>query len=150
LPGTVEIPVNRKVRAIFFLHAGGFFENGTSFATYEITGQEGLPQRISLTPALPSTSGNTDRQSAPPANIVDWYPNRDAWRNLADPAARLYFVTQDGDPLRYERYLTTLACPLSREGTFVRSITITADPRRGETLAVLGITLALPLLSAPE
>lgn len=75
------------------------------------------------------------------SNVVDWYPRADSWRHLSDPAAKVFIVTEAGDPLHYERYLTSLEWTPAHPGEYLEKIRITSDPDREETLGLLALTV---------
>jgi len=76
-------------------------------------------------------------------NIQDWWPSP-AFAQFESARARHYVVTDNGDPILYERYLYTLEWINPHPGKTIGSLVIRSDPEAEATLGVLAITLQVP------
>ncbi len=134
LPLEVTVPIRRRLRAIYFLHACGYAGVPTPFAWYDLYLTGHRPISVPLV-----ARGMGDLPSdGPQPNIQDWWPefpqfNGDGVRHLV--------VTENGDPFDYERYLYTLEWQNPYPEAEHTSLYLRSTPTRQTTLAVLGVTV---------
>ena len=140
LPERVTIPVGRKARAVYVLHGCGYAERPGAFAWYEFHFANGKILKVPVvsrgSDPAPGASGKKIRG----ANIQDWWPGP-VRPQFQARHARKYVVTDNGNPLSYERYLYTLEWVNPDSGNRLKSIVIRSDPGAEATLGVLAITL---------
>jgi len=142
LPNLVEIPIRQCVHAVYFLQGCGHCSEPRPFAEYKMIGQGGTLGEVALVPEVAeSAAKESSGDGGQPSNIVDWFPGGEFWRNLRDPRAKTFVVTENGDPLRYERYLTTIEWVPPQPGTYLEAIRVSSLANRAETLGLLAITV---------
>jgi DNA-binding LacI/PurR family transcriptional regulator len=137
LPSKAVLPVNAKVRAVYFLHGCGFAADATPFAWYDFTYADHKSCSLTLVP-LGITPASPDAMACPAPNIQDWwadFPQFDA------PHVRHLVLTGNGDPHEYERYLYTLEWVNDRPDIPLQSIGIRTDTNEPTTLGVLAVTI---------
>jgi DNA-binding LacI/PurR family transcriptional regulator len=134
LPLEVAIPIRRRVRAVYFLHACGYAGEPTPFAWYDfyLTGR----RPISV-PLVARGMGDLPPGSSPP-NIQDWWPD---FPQFNGDGVRHLVVTENGDPFDYERYLYTLEWENPSPDAELTTLYIRSNPALETTLALLGLTL---------
>jgi DNA-binding LacI/PurR family transcriptional regulator len=135
IPSQVVLPVERRVKAAYFLHGCGYAADAVPFAWYEFTNANRKVQSIPLIPL-----GLVDRSEAPNANIQDWwadFPQFDAAH------VKHLVLAENGDPYEYERYLYTYEWLNPEPESPVQTLTIRSNGDEPTTLGLLAVTLLL-------
>lgn len=132
-PRRLSIPLNMVVRDVYFLHGCGFTTPGQAFAEYQFISKGKLLQTQTLS-TLQLASHDPEDEGV----IQDWWPQ---YPQKGGANFYPFLVTQNDDPLQYERYLYTLRCPLPTP-TQIEEIRIVIKNSPSATLGILGITLA--------
>ncbi|MEI8341051.1 MAG: substrate-binding domain-containing protein, partial [Verrucomicrobiota bacterium] len=127
LPVEITLEIGKKARAVYFLHGCGWTSKPKSFASYEFHYANGTVHRVLLDPI----KGAPNPQSAKPVrlrgNIQDWWPTPFI-PQFQSAHARHYVVTNNGEPLLYERYLYTLEWINPHPGKKIKRLVIRSDP----------------------
>ncbi len=139
LPDAAVIPVGRKVVAICILHAAGWVRDFGAFATYEFCYHDG---RIETVPVIGLGQESTDlaekARHRSQAIIQDWHY---LYPQFKSSNALPYLITDQGDPLLYERYLYVYRFLNPHPGLKLKAIRVTTLNPEGEpTLAILAAT----------
>jgi len=135
LPSKVNLPVNRKVSAVYLLHGCGFVSDPTPFAWYDFHQSGG---RVSTVPLVPKGIASPDDPAAQAANIQDWwadFPQFDA------DNVRHLVLAENGDPYDYERFLYTYEWVNPNPEIPLLSIQVRSNPQEPTTLGLLAITV---------
>ncbi len=135
LPGKVQLAVNRRVKAVYFLHGCGFVSEAAPFAWYDF--HLGGHRTYSV-PLIPLGLGSADDPCVSGANIQDWwadFPQFDA------PHVRHLVLAENGDPYEYERYLYTFEWVNPEPERPLLSLDIRSNPDDPATLGLLAVTL---------
>ena len=139
-PSSISIPVGRKARAVYFLHACGEAGVAGRFATISLKNPSGktiartfltLPNR-ERGPKSPGPTAET--------NIQDWWPD---CPQTSGPHHAHLIVSDPAAPLAYERYLYTLEIPLSDKAGTLKAIHICLSDGAEVTYGLLAISVAL-------
>jgi hypothetical protein len=133
LPISVVVPVGRRVRAVYFLHACGYAGDCQAFAWYDFI----LEGRRPVSVPIVARGLTAPPRDALPPNIQDWWGD---FPQFEAPGVKHFVVTANGDPFEYERYLYTLEWENPRPRDILREIRISSNPALATTLAVLAIT----------
>ena len=136
LPVTLNVPVGKAVRAVYFLHGCGYAAECQAFAWYDFI----LEGRRPVSVPVVARGLSTPSRDALPPNIQDWLSD---FPQLETPSAKHFAVTAGGDPFEYERYLYTLEWENPRPRDVLREIRLSSNPALATTLGVLGVTLVL-------
>ena len=138
----VQIGINTKVSAIYFLHGCGWAVDHTKCAEYMMKYADGSASSVALVPYGdgPSNLALRDQWQAE-SNIQDWWPT---FPHFSNEHSRHLVVTKDGDPEAYERYLYTLEWVNPHPEKLLDHILIETNPHVLFTLGVLAITLLRP------
>ena len=136
LPIRVKLPVERRVKALYFLHGCGWARS-LPFAEYIMHFKNGKTSIIPLVALGPSPQMARNRPGLMKPNIMDWWP-LSAPRDF--PHAMHAVVFNPADPMEYERYLYTLEWINPRPKDEVGFIEIRVDPKAGPTLALVAVT----------
>ncbi|MBC8039817.1 MAG: substrate-binding domain-containing protein [Opitutaceae bacterium] len=140
LPIEVTLPVGRQVSAIYLLHGAGWTYRHQAFGEYVFNYSDGTDERVGAIPFAeePDTHRNTS-QWRDEAVIHDWHPNRGRFES---ETVMPCVITEQGDPLRYERYLYAWQWTNPRPTREVRSLTLRMfEPLGRATLGLLAVTL---------
>jgi DNA-binding LacI/PurR family transcriptional regulator len=135
ITGRIELPVERKVKAAYFLHGCGYAADAVPFAWYEFANAGKHTFSIPLVPL-----GLVDRRDAPDANIQDWwadFPQFDAAH------VKHLVLAENGDPYEYERYLYTYEWLNPEPDTPLETLTVRSNSDEPTTLGLLAVTLLL-------
>ena len=136
LPVTLNVPVGKAVRAVYFLHGCGYAAECQAFAWYDFI----LEGRRPISVPIVARGLSTPSRDALPPNIQDWLSDLPQFET---PNAKHFTVTAGGDPFEYERYLYTLEWENPRPRDVLREIRLSSNPALATTLGVLGITFVL-------
>jgi len=134
LPVEIAIPIRRRVRAAYFLHACGYAGEPMPFAWYDFYFTHHRPISV---PLIARGLGDPPPGSSPP-NIQDWWPD---FPQFNGDGVRHLVVTENGDPFDYERYLYTLEWENPFPDAELTTLFVRSNPALETTLALLGITL---------
>ena len=135
----VDIPVNRCVKALYFLHGCGWARSGL-FAEYIMHFKNGKTSAVPLVSLGPSSQSSRKQRGRLKPNIQDWWP----LSNPQDfPHAMHAVVFNPADPMEYERYLYTLEWINPRPREEVSFIEIRVDPTAGPALVLIAVTALL-------
>jgi hypothetical protein len=150
LPAEVEVKIQRKVQAFYFLHGCGWTLGQKAFARYQFHYADGT---LASVPLVAYKGGQTSRpvgKKLPRGNIQDWWP-ASHFTQFESAHARHYVVTDGGDPFLYERYLYTLEWANPHPNKKITRLVICSDPEAEATLGVLAITTRqfLPAAALP-
>ena len=140
LPVEVSLPIGRRAAAIYLLHGAGWTYQHKAFAEYVFAYSDGGEECVSVIPFAEEPDENQDARRWRTESIIhDWHPNRGRFESdTVFPCV----VTEEGDPLRYERYLYAWQWTNPQPGRELRSITLrTLDPMGQATLGLLAVTL---------
>lgn len=135
IPTQVVLPVERKVKAAYFLHGCGYAADAVPFAWYEFANANHQVHPIPLI-----SLGLVDRSEAPDANIQDWwadFPQFDAEH------VKHLVLAENGDPYEYERYLYSYEWLNPEPEIPVQTLTIRSNCDEPTTLGLLAVTLLL-------
>ena len=139
LPIKVKLPVERPVKALYFLHGCGW-ANSLPFAEYIMHFKNGKAATVPLIPFGPSSQLALKHLGRLKPNIQDWWP-------LSEPQdfphAMHAVVFNAADPMEYERYLYTLEWINPRPRDEVSHVEVRVDPKAGPTLALIAVTALL-------
>ncbi|MFA5258317.1 MAG: substrate-binding domain-containing protein [Opitutales bacterium] len=135
LPSKISLPVNRKVRAVYFLHGCGFVSDPTPFAWYDFM-QSG--RRVSTVALVPRGIAAPDDPTAQAANIQDWWAD---FTQFDAKHVRHLVLAENGDPYDYERYLYTYEWENPEPDKPLLNIHIRSNPEEPATLGLLAVTL---------
>lgn len=143
LPTSLTVPIRRRAEAIYILHAAGWSRHHQPFAEYSFPydGQKGeVGECVNVVPYadLPPDHPDPD-QWREESNIQDWHPIHTRFESAhAMPCV----ITENGDPLLYERYLYAWRWINPHPELKVSALRIrTLDPSARATLAVLAVTV---------
>ena len=136
LPVTLNLPVGKAVRAVYFLHGCAYSAECQAFAWYDLVMEDRRPISV---PVVARGLSTPSRDALPP-NIQDWLSD---FPQFEAPGVKHFAVTAGGDPFEYERYLYTLEWENPRPRDVLREIRLSSNPALATTLGVLGITLVL-------
>ena len=131
----VILPVERKVKAAYFLHGCGFAADAVPFAWYEFTNAKRTVYRIPLVPL-----GMADRGAAPDANIQDWWAD---FPQFEAAHVKHLVLAENGDPYEYERYLYTYEWINPEPLIPLQTLAIRSNSDEPTTLGLLAVTLLL-------
>ena len=134
LPLEVAVPIRRRVRAIYFLHACGYASVPAPFAWYDFY----LTGRRPISVPIVARGMSELPVTGPQPNIQDWWPE---FRQFNSDGVRNLVVTKNGDPFDYERYLYTLEWENPFFEAELTTLYLRSNPSMETTLAVLGITM---------
>jgi DNA-binding LacI/PurR family transcriptional regulator len=134
LPLEIAIPVRRRVRAVYFLHACGYAGEPMPFAWYDFY----LSGRRPISVPLVARGMGDLPANGPKPNIQDWWPN---FPQFNGDGVRHLVVSENGDPFDYERYLYTLEWENPSPDAELTTLYIRSNPAMETTLALLGLTL---------
>ena len=134
LPLEIALPIRRRVRAVYFLHACGYAGEPMPFAWYDFY----LAGRRPISVPLVARGLGDLPASASPPNIQDWWPE---FPQFNGEGVRHLVVTENGDPFDYERYLYTLEWENPYPDADLTTLYIRSNPALETTLGLLGITL---------
>ena len=140
LPVMVKLKIERKAHAVYFLHGCGWTGNQKPFASYEFQYKDGAVEVIQLEPFKGGDSSPFSKRPQTCGNIHDWWPTP-LVPQFQSAHARLYVVTDGGDPFLYERYLHSLEWINPHPDKKIRYLMIRSDPQAEATLGVLAITM---------
>lgn len=139
LPLDAHMPVGLRADCIHILHATGWAGRHRAYASYEFIYQQGSTMTVPII-AL----GDLTQQGAPtPAQISaastqDWHP---FYPRLTNPHTLPYLVTEDDDPLNYERCLYHYRFVNPHPDQLISEIRVKLfDPEEETTHAVLAVT----------
>lgn len=135
LPASLRLPVSKRARRVFFLHACGWGSRSGPFAAYRFFNADGLLAEVplhSLGNAHPEEPEGRD------SNIQDWYF---AYDHVTRHHARPYDLKPRADPTATSQFLYTLEWTNPRPERPLVAIEIVALPGHEATLALLAITL---------
>ena len=136
LPSSIELPVNDRVQALYFLHGCGWVED-EAFAEYIIHFKTKKSVKIPLIPIGLSKIPSRKRSASLQPNIQDW------WHEFKpqDFAHAMYAtVFNPENPQEYERTLYTLEWINPRPKDEVSFIEVKVDPKAGPALALIAVT----------
>lgn len=140
LPINVKLLVNKRIKALYFLHACGWVKWQEPFAEYRIHFKKRTPITIPLIPiGLPRSTSN-QRSGRLKPNIQDWWRTDDA---QDFPHAMYAKVYNPALPLEYERLLYTLEWINPHPASEIDFIEIQVDPKAGPALALIAVTALL-------
>ncbi|HTT56652.1 MAG TPA: LacI family DNA-binding transcriptional regulator [Opitutaceae bacterium] len=134
LPVEIAVPVRRRVRAVYFLHACGYAGEPMPFAWYDFY----LAGRRPISVPLVARGLGDLPAGAPPPNIQDWWPDFPQFNGVG---VRHLVITENGDPFDYERYLYTLEWANPFPEAELTTLYIRSNPALETTLALLALTL---------
>jgi hypothetical protein len=140
LPKEVAIPVQRRARAIYFLHTSGYAPSGKPFAEYRVVFRSGAKECIPLIRPepvnfeLPKPVDFSAR-----ASIGDWFPEYHPLTSKAvRPAGLLEVERRSGNVA----YLYTLEWINPSPSKIIERIEVAADAGGPGMLVLFAITLA--------
>lgn len=138
LPESITIPVERKVDGIFILHAGGWLKYHESMGTYEFARGSRRDRVEIMSYGTGQGSAKELKERARQSIIGDWHPSGFPFDGAM---ARCWRLTQDGDFLRYLRYLYLYHWRNPHPGTHLDAVKITVhQPTLQATLGILAMT----------
>ena len=137
LPVRVKLPVNRVIKALYFLHGCGWANWQRPFAEYIIHFKNGKSTAIPLIPIGPTKD---KRHARFKPNIHDWWRVEEA---QDFPQAMSVTVYNPAIPKEYERVLYTLEWINPEPSEEVCSIEIQVNPKAGPALALIAVTSLL-------
>ena len=142
LPTSVDIPVGRRVRAVWFLHGCGYVRHEAPFAEYRFMGAKG--RVLGTVPLRPLAYGRADpaenAAAEAQANIQDWFPS---YPQFGHATAKPAVICEGDDPLRYERYLYTLQWTPPAGEAHLACIEVRMREGTEVALALLAVTVLL-------
>ena len=140
----VTIPLRRLASAIYIVHGAGWTYHRRPFAEYEFTYSNGASVTTSVVAYSNGSSDPEDEKLWREKCIIqDWHPNQE--RFSARHVLPCLITDDDGDPLRYERYLYAWQWINPHPDLSLRSIRVsTLDQNSRCTLGVLAITVQKP------
>ena len=136
LPDAVLLPVDARVKALYFLHGCGFART-TQFAEYIMHFKNGKTSTVPIVTLGLSPLPADRLPSGLKPNIQDWW-SRSEPRDF--PHAMHATVFNPGDPMGYERHLYTLEWINPHPGNEISRIEARIDPNAGPTLALIAVT----------
>ena len=136
LPVTLNVPIGKAVRAVYFLHGCGYAAECQAFAWYDFI----LEGRRPISVPVVARGLSTPSRDALPPNIQDWLSD---FPQFEAAGVKHFAVTAGGDPFEYERYLYTLEWENPRPRDVLREIRLSSNPALATTLGLLGVTLVL-------
>ena len=134
LPVEIAVPIRRRVRAVYLLHACGYAGEPAPFSWYDFYLSDHRPISV---PMIARGMGEPS-PDGPAPNIQDWWPD---FPQFNGAGVRHLVVTENGDAFDYERYLYTLEWVNPHPDTELTTLYIRSNPTMETTLALLGITL---------
>jgi hypothetical protein len=142
LPVKLEIPVDSRVAAVYFLHGCGYATPMNRFASYAFYHRKKKLGEIPLI-ALGSAPADSDAEAIAQANIQDWWPD---FPHYDFPHARMVPVAgnETSGNLQPHVFLYTLEWINPSPKTPLTRIEITSDPKQPTTLGVLAISILRP------
>lgn len=137
LPTMVKFPIQRCIKALYFLHGCGWTQWQEPFAQYIMHFKNGKNATVPLIPRGVLRKTAKKRSALFQPNLQDWWPHSEP---VNYPHANYAVVFNPADPMEYERHLYTLEwinpCP-TEEVSFVE---VRVDPLAGPALAVIAVT----------
>ena len=137
LPIRVKLPINRVVKALYFLHGCGWAQRQEPFAEYIIHFKNGKSATIPLISIGPTKD---KRHARLKPNIHDWWRVEEA---QDFPQAMSVTVYNPAIPKEYERVLYTLEWINPEPIEQISTLEIQVNPKAGPTLALIAITALL-------
>ncbi len=137
----MEVPVSRKARNLYFLHAGAYCREFRQLATYKVVYEDGSDEALPVVSlgdppkgcdAYPSQRRNR-------ANIQDWYPEAFQFRNTH---ARSVCIIDCENVFGQPGYFYTLRWENPHPSKIIRKLVIQAHPGAGSAILLfLALTL---------
>ena len=140
LPTTAQVPVNGRVKALYFLHGCGYAKP-VPFAEYVMQYKGGESSRIALVPVGASRNIALEQLGDLKPNLQDWWP--DPYEHEDHPHAHRVAVFNPTEPGVYERFLYSLEWINPKPEEEIETIEVRVDPTAGPTLALLAVTALL-------
>lgn len=143
LPSSLDIAVNQKVSAIYFLHGCGYAKHKHPFASYSFfAGRKRLAEvpLVALGKSPPDITPADLKEAILRANIQDWWPD---YPHYEFPHARVVPLLENESPEAVHRhvFLYTLEWINPNPQTTISHITIRSDTEQSTTLGMLAISL---------
>jgi AraC-like DNA-binding protein len=135
LPDRIKLPVKRRVKSLYFLHACGWGSDFGPFARYRLIYAD---KSVAEQPLVVLAGSHPEETDGCRANIQDWYFS---WDQLARVHAKPYDATPLSNPSASSQYLYTLEWINPHPAKLISSLEIVSDGKCATTLAVLAITL---------
>jgi AraC-like DNA-binding protein len=135
LPDRVKLPLKKRARSIYFLHACGWGADYGAFARYRLIYADRTTAEQPLVVLANADAEETDGRQA---NIQDWYFS---WDQLATIHAKPYDATPQSDASASSQYLYTLEWINPHPDKIVAALEIVSNPHCSASLALLSVTL---------
>jgi len=140
LPLGVTLSIGQTVAAIYLLHGAGWTYQHQAFAEYVFDYIDGTQEQVPVIAFAEEPEAMHDaRQWREEAIIHDWHPNRGRFESTRTMPC---VITENGDPLSYERNLYAWQWKNPHPARKVRSLTLRMiEPVGRATLGLLAMTL---------
>ena len=141
LPRSVTLPIGRRVKAVYLLHACGYAEPGVAYGEMDFCLEDAGNASVILQTPKKDELALSDKEIVPHvegAAVQDWWPR---YRPFENAQVKPFVVTADGDPSAYERYLYVLRWENPDPDSPLTRIRIRVFPETKTVHAILAITL---------
>ena len=140
-PQEVMLPVGRKLRAVYVLHACGWALKHVKIGAYDLVYEDG---RTHATDLVSYGSGSehlaVSQRLATDSNIQDWWPTQ---RQFQNENARHISVIDLDAPLSYRRFVYSLQIENPHPDRVVKALRLASRPDVEAALYIIGVTGAL-------
>ena len=140
LPTRIEVKLNSRVKALYFLHGCGYAKP-IRFADYIMHDKTGGLSRVPLIPLGPARRMALDQLGDMKPNLQDWW--RHPYEHVDFPHAHHVTVFDPADPKAYQRSLYSLEWINPQPQNEIRSIEVRVDATAGPALALIAISALL-------
>jgi hypothetical protein len=138
VPARIGIPVGRRCRAVYVLHAAGYLPAHIKVAAYRFVYEDGSSETFEvLGLGAAGRDARAMAQHERMSAIQDWWPTH---RHFENSFARKVIVSREGNPCDC-RYLYTLQWLNPRPSKALREVRLESVPGVGSVVLVLGITV---------
>ena len=139
LPESITIPIQRRVKAVYFLHGCGYAENPVRFAKYEMKNEANECFELFLV-AMSKKTQNVEENLLLHPNIQDWWP---PYPHVENEEARCWPLVNPANILEPPHFLYTLEWVNPSPASPLESIEVKANPLIETNLGLVAVTIVI-------